>query len=254
MIRNKWIALPLILLTFAMFVSAQSPYTINVYGVLGPNYWGTSSIYNTFVNDTINGIKTDEAAWKSLAAVSVIQPNQPIVSQGFESWQGTLDPGSGQYGTDLYFVLHITANNASFSLSELSYHGTTPDPSTVDYTYEAASYANDLRGYNGASVINSGAATQSVTELIYIGEFVGWTATGGTQADLNSVAAYLAGFSGQFATGKYTLTILPTDSIAKDAVYSGQADVQFAAGIPEPGTIALAAMGIAAMLFARRKR
>jgi hypothetical protein len=38
-------------------------------------------------------------------------------------------------------------------------------------------------------------------------------------------------------------------------LYSAKADVQFEGGdIPEPGTIALAALGFAAMLFVRRKR
>jgi hypothetical protein len=160
-------------------------------------------------------------------------------------------------GTRLYFALHITAaGDAPFSLSQVSYSETDPPDvyptETYGFDYSGSSYASDLIGRTGATwgtFINSGAGTQMVSELIYVGEAIGWEPnpyTGSNQADLNGVRDYLAGFAGQYITGTYFATGAPS--------ISGRADVQFeSGGVPEPGTIALAAMGLAAMLFVRRK-
>jgi hypothetical protein len=55
MLRNKWFALPVILLAFVMFANA-GPYTINVYATLGPNFSGSPS-YNTFASNVIAGVQ-----------------------------------------------------------------------------------------------------------------------------------------------------------------------------------------------------
>jgi len=256
MLRNKWIVLPLILLAFAMFANAGS-YTIDVYATLGPNYWGSPS-YNGFVDNVVYAMKNSLTSYGSGTAafnsITSVAPNQPIVSN-FQSWQGTA-PGAyaGELGTDLYFVLHIVGINAQFSLSQVSWLGTTPDPTSVPYSYTTDNYENDRRGYAGATEYKAGeSGTTQVNELIYVGEFMGWQAVVDSgQAGLDSVASYLAGFAGQNITGKYTLWS-PAGAAPSVEIGSDQADVQFS-GVPEPGTIALAAMGFAAMLFARRKR
>jgi hypothetical protein len=257
MLRNKWIALPLVLLAFAMFANA-GPYTITVTGALGPNYSGGGTPYDTFAADVITAVQAGNqlVGGGTYSPVSVIYPNQPIVSN-FESWQGTVDPGSGVYGTGLYFVLHITAPDAPFTLSQLRYDETDPPDVFPTATYSFGSYSgfsSDLLGWNGSEWITSGDASTPVTGLIYVGEMVGWAAANDSgQAGLDAVRDYLAGFAGMYVTGKYTL--VSAGSFPGDAgpLASGQADVQFE-GIPEPGTIALAAMGLAAMLFVRRKR
>jgi hypothetical protein len=98
-----------------------------------------------------------------------------------------------------------------------------------------------------------------VDEIVYVGEFLGLEPnpyTADPQADLDAVAANLAGCCGQYITGQYTLTV-PIGGAAGVGflTYSDQADVLIGGDcdIPEPGTIALAAMGFAALLFARRK-
>jgi len=260
MLRNKWIVLPVVLFAFAMLASAQSPsYTIDVFATLGPNYWGSSS-YDAFATNVIDAVKNGNTNGGSGAAalqsITAVDPNQPIVST-FNSWQGTA-PGAyaGELGTSLYFVLHITSSEPFFSLSQLVYDGTQPGASPVHYTYEGMSYAADLTGFDGSDWITSGDPTTMVNELIYVGEFMAWEPdpyTGNDQADLNTVRAEVAGYAGQYITGKYRLM---GGSIAPMVLGSDQADVLINgdSGVPEPGTIALAGLGLAALVFARRKR
>ncbi len=178
-----------VLLAFAMFANAQSPYTIDVLATLGPNYFGSPS-YDTFAANVIAGIQNGDTSGgsgptafnfisNSSGLIGTIAPNQPIVSS-FESWQGTAPgPYAGETGTRLYFALHITAaNDALFSLSQLSYSETDPPDlyptETYGFSYSGSDYATDLVGRQGATWIDSGAGTQLVSELIYVGEFVGW--------------------------------------------------------------------------------
>jgi hypothetical protein len=267
MLRSKWIALPLILLVFAMFANAGS-YTVDVYATLGPNYYGSPS-YDTFVDNVIGAVRANQSsAGSGAAAYNVINqaaPNQFLVST-FYSWQGTA-PGAyaGEYGTDLYFVLHIKATDAQFSLSQVSYHETEPFfPIPIDYSYNHVTdtYANDLRGYVGGVLTYSSGelGTLPVDELIYVGEFIGIepnSYTGNDQADLDAAAANLKGCCGSTITGEYTLAIPVIGVEGVYALYYDQADVLIGpdgCDIPEPGTIAFAAMGFAAMLLVRRKR
>jgi len=263
MLRNKWIVLPLILLAFAMFAYAGP--IITVTGALGPNYNGGGAPYNTFAADVITAVKAGNqlVGGGTYTPISVMAPNQPILSGDFESWEGTVSPGSGLYGTGLYFVLHIMNESQvdpTFTLPQLSYVETDPPDIFPTATYSYASYSNfsgDLIGRCTAAVGCGGggdwmtSGSDPVTELIYVGEMMGWAAAGGSgQAGLDTVRDYLAAnYLGLYVTGKYSLGTVRTDEII-----SGQAAVQFENGVPEPGTIALAAMGFAAMLFVRRKR
>ncbi len=258
MIRNPWMALPVLLLALATLANA-GPYTITVYPTLGPNYWASPS-YNAFVDNVINGILTNSSSvgsgYSAYNVISTVSPNQPIVSN-FESWQGTLAPGSGEYGTDLYFAVHIVADPGYlFTLADLTYHETRPDGSDT-FDYAGFTFWNDLVGYNGTTVYNTDQPGDDtlipLTELIYVGEFLGYTAASGTgddQGALNAAASCLGCCCGQSITGQYTLTI---DSAPAG---SGQASVLIggdACEVPEPGTMALAGLGAIVLLAMRRR-
>lgn len=262
MIRKKWFALPMVLLAFAMFANA-SP-IMNVYATLGPSALGAS--YGNFVNNVVSAMQSGTpllstgAGAATYSPISMIAPNQPIESN-FPSWQGTT-PGlyAGEVGTDLYFVLHIKdAAGATFSLSQLSWLGTSPNAPNDSYSYGSPNndtYDNHRRGYVGGVCTDCSGqpGTTPVDELIYVGVsnfYPVSSYTGNNQADLNVIRDGLAAFAaGQYITGTYTLVFDNGASISNSAA------VQFegGGGIPEPGTIALAATGLAAMLFVRRKR
>jgi len=259
MLGNKWILLAVALLASAMLASAQSPYTIDVFATLGPNYWGSAS-YNDFATNVVNAVKSGNTSGGSGAAalqgITTVDPNQPIVST-FNSWQGSAPgPYTGEMGTSLYFVLHITSSEPFFSLSQLAYDGLTPGETAVHYTYESFSYSFDLTGYDGSNWITSGDATTMVNELIYVGEFVGWNpiSAGSDQADLDARKAYIAGYAGQYITGTYSLlSAVSPDTASPLASGSSAVQIEGDTGVPEPSTIALAGLGFAALLLARRR-
>ncbi len=258
MIRNKWMALPVLLLALATLANA-GPYSITVLPTLGPNYWASPS-YNAFVDNVINGILSNSASvgsgYSAYNVIGTVAPNQPIVSN-FESWQGTVAPGSGEYGTELYFAVHIVADPGYlFTLADLTYNETRPD-GTYSYNYAGSSFGFDRVGFAGATVYDTDQAGDDslipLTELIYVGEFIGYEPsvyTGNDQADLDQAASCIGCCCGQSITGQYSLAI---DSAPAG---SGQASVLIggdACEVPEPGTMALAGLGALVLLAMRRR-
>jgi hypothetical protein len=257
MLRNNLILLAVILLAFATLANAGPVGTIiTVYPTLGPNYWGSPS-YDAFAQNVINGIlassSSEGSGYAAYNVIGVVSPNQPIVSN-FESWEGALAPGSGEYGTALYFAVHILSSEL-FSLSQMSFDGWDPYYGLYHWDYTSDEYATDRIGrLAGGSWITSGAGTQQVNELIYVGEFVGYEAASGTgddQGALDEAAQCIGCCCGEFLTGQYTVTIPGATSFSGDAAVPVGGE---ACDVPEPGTAAIAAMGLAALMLVRRRR
>ncbi len=191
---------------------------------------------------------TDPTAYNS---VSYFSPADITVAS-FPLWEGIANPAApfaAEGGNRLTFGLIINGNGNQFSLSQLHFDMHSSDPGDVfgywgDFATDA--YGPRRQGFNGATLINSGAATQLVDRLYYVGVGGGsfWPAT---PADLPASLAAATAIEPYSVTVHYWLqgannSILAETTASIDSV-------------PEPATITFIGAGLAAFgLFARKRR
>jgi hypothetical protein len=194
----------------------------------------------------------------------VVLPGDVVVSS-FNSWRGVA-PGvyAGEYGNRLQFGLYITGNGDTFRLSNLWFGMTstpdnffqftggwgTGDPYTAYSAYTMGIWwgPDNTKGGGDDVIYTSGAASQLINELIYVGVGNSIDATfepGATdQAKLNSAMGYVWGMG---ITNRYCLY---SDSEEELVCSDSHVDV-----VPEPATGLLLLAGFGALVaFCRWRR
>ena len=214
-----------------------------------PNFLNFSS-FSDYSDNALNSIENglgnigdrnfDPTAYEQYMDGERVSVFEVIVSS-FNSWRGVADPTApfdGEFGNRLHFGLHVLWDGATqFRLEDLLFDISSSDGlldfngDFVGLDYNAFRVGIDwgadrMKGGGDDSIITSGAATQFIDELIYVGVGNAYDASGfpgaTNQDKINAVPASLD-FSidvtglytlndsgGNFlASGSTTLTIVP---------------------------------------------
>src|SRR5215831_6853934 len=158
---------------------------ITVIPSLAPNKFGSPN-WNTYVQNALSAIENGQTTNGDPSSPSyyeaVTGPLSPwdMIVTGFPSWHGHADPGSvygaayaNELGNRPQFGLYIVGNGTQFSISQLSFIGTSNDPghilsfgyATGIYSY-SAEYVGIIDGPGGPTYITSGPNTQLVDRLV----------------------------------------------------------------------------------------
>lgn len=209
---------------------------------------------------------TDPAAYETYADGSSIGIFELIVSN-FNSWRGQADPSSpfdNQLGNRLHFGVHIVGDGSTqFRLEDLQYEiDSTDDVLDFSGDFVGQSYsefrigidwgADRAKGGGDDLLINSGAATQFVDELVYVGVGNAYDASNESGVtDQDKIDSLTSGFTSPVdVTGSYTLnddqgSLLGTDSTTVTIV---------PVAVPEPASSSLAFLMGIVVTCRRRKR
>ena len=263
----------------AMAANASAgPIKISVFTTLAPNIAGAAS-FPAWQANAITSLTQALATAGTPGAVGTGGPTQfqvqssvdarDLTVTSFNSWLGTADPASvfgpafaNEYGNRGHFPLYINGNGTQFSISQLTFSGSSSDAGNLlafsyaagDYNYNAA-YIGVLAGADGivgtaddTYTTDATPNTQLVDALIGRGSGNAlWPCAPGDptpcsttieqQAAINATASYLYGkkFTGTYSIG----------------AVSGSASFDVAS--PEPSTFGLIGLSGFALLAARRR-
>lgn len=259
---------------------ARADLQILVTPSLGPN---ESPSYNVYRNNSLvalesgaptEGTQNTPAYYQAIPSGGSVLLNHLVVTD-FTSWLGRANPKAEfgpQYefetGTRLYFGIAIrpdaasllAGTNTQFSISQLSFRGTTTDPNKVlDFGFGAGEYeySEDYVGLllnKDGTVrkrITSGPNDQLVDALIGRGSsnaFEALAQPGLTNQDAIDQALPTAGFK---FTGRYDLTY--SDRAGNPRNATGEETVSVVP-VPEPSTTATLGLGLACLSLFRRFR
>jgi hypothetical protein len=239
------------------------PVTISVTPWLAPNAFGSPSWTQAQLNAVqaeMNGVSTFGAPGPTQfnAQTTPITGGEAVVTP-FTSWMGVADPTGAfadELGNRMTFAVAITGNGgAQFSISELSFVGTSSDPlDALGFSFGAGSYAysDDYVGVvdnpdGSVTLIDSGPSTQLVNAIYGRGSgnsFAAASCSPCTTAQEQAAIDDAASYNGT----PYTFT--GTYSIGNDSG-SGTFDI---VPTPEPSSLLLMGTGIAGLAGVVRRR
>lgn len=250
---------------FAGYAAPISGPTITVIPTIGPNL--NSPNFSAWTTNTILGLRgivtppfgTGAQAYVPLSG-TFVDAGQLIASESlaFSSWQGVAPgPFGSEQGNSVYFSFVIRDPNPahnSFSLSQL----------TVDETYLGVAYGSSggfgnyrstLVGVqaDGTVLSSNEADTTLVNALYYVGVGFSWQAQAGTGSNQDVLNQNIAAIQALTLADR-TSTVCY--SIGSSAPGCATVTARAAAEVPEPGSMALFAVG-GAMLglgLLRRRR
>jgi hypothetical protein len=258
-----------------LIAGAAHAVTITVTPSLAPNAFGPAS-FGPWTSNAVNALYNGQssAGTPGTPTFYLAQSNveaKDLVVTNFPSWMGQADPATAfgaAYGAEGgnrgHFGLVILGEGQQFSISELSFTGTSTDPGHLlnfaldGYDY-STSYVGVLAGGDGTVgtgddvFVTSGPSTQLVDALFGrgSGNAIEGLCTGCTvaqqQAAIDAAAASFGGAPFQF-TGEYQLRAVTGALVAEG---SGSFNV---AGVPEPSAWALMLIGFGGLGAALRRR
>jgi hypothetical protein len=140
---------------------------------------------------------------------------------------------ANEYGNMLFFGMVVQGNGTPFDLNDISFQDTFYNTTTVVEQLSTVGFGSRLIGFtSGGTVCTSSTcdANTALNSLYFSGfgdQFTDFTATqlAGTVTTIQAATA-------PYSTGVYSLTVNGT-------TYKGEADLT-----PEPGTMALAGLGL----------
>jgi hypothetical protein len=279
---TRWGKFGLVLCALALFGfvnTSNADITIEVFPAYAPN-GPASPNWLAYTGNAITGItaggantgtgpdRDSDPAYYELVT-GVISPSEIIYTE-FNSWRGTAannpaftgNPAvTGEFGNRVHFGTRITATSGmEFALNDVSWTLDSDDDTdffdqngTLTGNYSATrvglNYGTDgVKGTADDMSISSGAGTQLVNELVYVGVGDGFesenSAAPTDQDDINAtLAVILSGCEAceVMLTGTY---------MVGDASGSGKITL----AIPEPSTIVLASFGVLALGLIRKRR
>jgi len=160
---------------------------ISVIPTLGPDFglFASSPNFDAWATNVVNGMITNTTPGSGVTTYVPIANGGTVLSNAFiatpfVSWQGTTPgPYSSEFGTALYFSLHVTATGgATFTIDDLlaqeTYLGQAQTPYGLgDFgTNAGAPYFNNFtvgRLTNNSLTTGSEAASTQLIELYYVG-------------------------------------------------------------------------------------
>jgi len=267
---------------FSFMNTSNAAINIEVIPSLAP-FGPTSPSWNGYVTNALAGIDAGGAAqgagtrdsnparYENVNGV-LLAPEELVFTPNFNSWRGTAANNpvftgnaavAGELGNRIHFGTKITATGGmSFALNDVSWELDSSD--LGDYfdlagTFAGASYSPTRIGTNyggdGAkgggddTVYTSGAGTNVVHELLYVGVGTGFDSdnTGALtdQEDINStLAAVYSGCNGCDVILKGSYSVGGETGVTSVTIF-----------VPEPSSLLLASLGMFACLgMIRRKR
>ena len=263
------------LVSFALLSSAaRAEVVMDVYASPAPNFSASPS-WNGYLANALNSLENnlgnigdrnlDPTAYEILPDGSGIGAEEIIVSS-FNSWRGIANPSSpfaNEFGNRIHFGVHIVGDGSMrFRLEDLSFEMSSSDTDNLlgfSGNFAGGSYsgtrigidygADMMKGGGDDTIINSGAATQFVDELVYVGVGNALDAspfTGSDQDRINQILSQIQSETKFDFTGAYSLS----DSTGSSILAAGSTTITV---IPEP-TAFFALMVVSCAVSSRRRR
>jgi hypothetical protein len=256
--------------------------SITVTPWLAPNAFGSPSYAGAQANAIsgmlAGGATTGSGPQQFAPQVGPVDAAEAIVT-GFASWRGQVNPGvnvgaayAAELGNRMTFALLITGGGERFSISQLGFSATSSDAgnllgfsfATGSYNYSAG-YVGIQYGLDGALgggddiYVTGGPNTELVDALVGRGSgnsFAAYCPPAPAVCDEAAQIASIAAAASAFGPGSTTFTGTYTLAAGNGPVTgAGSFEIVTAAAqaVPEPSSILLAGLSLAALGFTRRR-